>query len=149
MGRLASDPCDLAALRAGRLSDIMTVAGLLDHVSLLDRVGAWLALDLLIANVVIVLLFSLDFIILVAGARDSSAAALGRLVPHTDAIGVTIGQCTLRLQLDFLDRRRLVGGEVLAPRLVTCLIDLWNFLTNTVRLFHILNKILMFRRPCC
>ena len=150
MGRLASDPCDLAALRAGRLSDIMTVAGLLDHVSLLDRVGAWLAhLDLLIADVVIVLMFSLDFIILVAGARDSSAAALGRLVPHTDAIGVTIGQCTLRLQLDFLDRCLLVGGEVLAPRLVTSLIDLWNFLTNTVRLVHILNKSLMFRRPCC
>ena len=69
MGRLARDPRDLATLRAGRLSDIMTVAGLLDHVSLLDRVRAWLAhLDLLIANVVIVLLFSCDFIILVAGA---------------------------------------------------------------------------------
>ena len=88
------------ALRAiGGLADVMAVARLLDHVSLLYLIDAtWAHLDLLIANVIIVLLVLLgsrgNFVGLEARAGDGRGAPtpLGRVVPHARAISVTVGE---------------------------------------------------------
>ena len=83
----------------GGLADVMAVARLLDHVSLLYLIDAtWAHLDLLIANVIIVLLVLLgsrgNFVGLEARAGHCRGAPtpLGRVVPHARAISVTVGE---------------------------------------------------------
>ena len=77
----------------------MAVARLLDHVSLLYLIGGdatWAHLDLLIANVIIVLLVLLgsrgNLVGLEARAGDCRGASttLGRVVPHARAVSVTV-----------------------------------------------------------
>lgn len=120
----------------------MTVTRLLHHVPLLYLARARGHLNFFVAYVVVVLL-SLHFVRLVAGARNSRA--LSALLTVELLILITTHEGAILLELDLLDRLALVlvtalgamTGEVLAARLVPSFINLGDFLTNTVRLINI------------
>lgn len=123
------------------LAHVVAMAGLLDYVALLYLWWPrWTAyLDLLVTDVIVVLV-SLHLKLLIALARH--AWTLWLSTGEFWRVLVAVHQRTVLLKFDFLDWLPVscpMTREVFAPRLVSCFVDLGNFLAHSVGL---LNKIL-------
>ena len=123
------------------LANVMAVAGLLDHISFLNLLRPD-NFDLFVGHVVVVLV-GLHLVRLIAWSCDAcprrrdwlpccrSLSSRVRVAPLT--------QCGASFNLRNLDFLNLLltaamAGEVLTPRLVAGLVDIWDFLAATFRL---------------
>ena len=131
--RVLSNDCWAITSCTWRVTDIVTVTGGLHNVALLR----WTNLHLFIAYVVVELV-SLHLVGLVAISRHSRVLRLH--ARHFWGVLVSIHKGSISLQLYLLDWLAIVWAvtwEIFAPRLVTSLVYLRNFLTNTVRAINI------------
>ena len=130
-----------AICRCYRLAHVMAMAGLLDHISLLNLLRSD-DLDLFVRHVVIVLV-GLHLVWLIAWSSDACPRRRDRL-PCRGSLSSRVrvaplaqcGACFNLRDLDLLDLllTATMAGEVLAPRLVAGLVDIWYFLAAALRL---------------
>lgn len=123
------------------LSYVMAMTWLLYNIALFHLVRAWPYLDLLIADVIVVLV-GLHLIGLESLAWGPRAGTWhSRLGPASRRISISVIQSTVLLKSNFLNRLRTacvlaiitMAGEIFASSLVTSLINLRYFFTYSFR----------------